>query len=171
MSTGRSSIRLVLILSLVLVPLTGCSSVLSDAPDTQEEPITLMANNSANATHTAEVFLVDESTTIYAVRNDGLNDTREIPVGSLTQDAGDGYYYIDVDPRPARLVDNLTVPPNQTIEQTVRDRPVDTSFLIVAYDEDGRIQRYFIEDCSGYGYASVEVNFEPHGVFVDALCR
>ncbi|MFC5972902.1 hypothetical protein ACFPYI_16320 [Halomarina salina] len=155
---------------LLLVPLAGCSGVLSDAPRTQEAPIELIGNSSVNTTYTVEIFLVNTSTTLDIRRNDGKSHSRKVDGYSLSAEPTDGYHYTSVDPEPARFVANLTIGPGEVVEREVRNRPVDSLFLIVVYDENSHITDYFMKNCGGYDFISVETEIAPYGVGLHERC-
>lgn len=155
----------------IICILSGCAGLTGDSNQTQESPIELIGNNTANNSFTLEVFLVEPSTKVHVKRDDGLNRTASIPEGSLVDSPGEGLYFTSVEPEPAQLVVNVTVSSGEVVERTIANRPLDTKVMIVPYDSRGHIPEWHVEDCANYGFYSISVQMTSDGVFVDVLCN
>lgn len=151
--------------------LSGCSGLHTSSVGTQANPVNVTANNTANSTYTLEIFLINSTTDIHIVRNDGMNDTMDSPGHSYSEGPGEGFYFTLVDPEPAQLVLNMTVSPGEVGERTIRNRPVNTKVMIVPYDEQGRIPEWHVEDCDKYGFYRITVDMTAEGVFTDVVCN
>lgn len=160
---GRTNIDYSLpVLSLaVLLVAAGCAAGPFADQATQERPVKLVLNNSANVTQTFEVWVIDSQASITVRFNDSLTANTTIGPGLSTSSSGEYRYYTAVEPPDsAELHGRFTVEPGEEKHSSIEEFPRDYAVLVVLYQGD-KIGWYASANCGNEALVGLEVYTRP----------
>lgn len=124
---------------LLLLGLTGCMAIPTVEPTPQEQPIHVNQTNTANTTHTFELWMADYPLTQVqahmANESDDIMNMGEAAVSSTNT----GDYHIPTSltfPNQSILYGRYTLNPGETQTLSISEPYPDTVFVVVVYDDD-----------------------------------
>ncbi len=124
---------------LLLVGLTGCMAIPSSEPTLQEQPIHVNQTNTANTTHTFELWMAEYPLTQVqahmANRSDYTMDMGEAAVSSTNTRDLQLTSSLSF-PNQSILHGRYTLSPGETQTLTISEPYPDTVFVVVVYDAD-----------------------------------
>jgi hypothetical protein len=153
--------RLLSILCLGMVLVTvGCAA----GPfGSQDDPVNVVVNNSANASYTFEVSVVPAPANVTTHRDDGLTGTYRIGQGGRTYSPGENYTWTEVDlPKSARLHGQYRLDPGEQEQSAIEQFSSEFAVVVVIYQDENRIVAWTSDHCSG-NLVFVEVAMFDHG--------
>lgn len=132
----------------VLLAIAGCTAGPFGGPSAQEESASVVINNSANATHTFEVWVVELPANVTIRRSDGVTETWEIGQGVGSFEPGGNRTYSIVDlPESARLHGHYTLSPGETNRSSITEFPRDFAVLVFVYQDENEIIEWVRANC------------------------
>ncbi|MFC6993814.1 hypothetical protein ACFQH3_20105 [Haladaptatus sp. GCM10025707] len=147
---GRNMRLLSLLCLGVLVVLAGCSL----GPTGQEGPVTVVVNNSANTSHTFEVWVVEGELINKEVRirkKDGTVDRASPGPGLSTYKLDDDYGFvtsIELPSNRSRLHNRYTLDPGNLNRSSIEKFETGSTVVVVIYDGD-RVRELVAAHCDG----------------------
>lgn len=140
-----------------LLVLTGCTAGPLGGPSEQDRPVELVLNNSANATQTFEVWVVEAGATATVRREDNLTGNYTIDQGLRTHSSGP-YAWTTVElPDSARLHGRFTVEPGEEKRGSIEEFSHDSAVVVVLYQDD-KIGWWASAYCSDGALVGLEVH-------------
>lgn len=145
----------------VLLVLAGCTAGPFSTPSKQDQPVELVMNNSANATQTFEVWVVEAGATVTVHRNDSESYNSTIEQGLKTYSSGKYHYHTAVEPpKSARLHGQFVVAPGDENRSSVDDFSKNSAVVVVLYQGD-KIGWWASAYCSDGALVGLEVITRP----------
>ena len=142
----------------VLFILMGCISTPFGGPSEQERPVNLILNNSANETHTFEVWVVELPANVSYRRSDGLTGTWEIDEGVGSIEPGDNRTYTAVNlSESARLHGRYTLDSGEENQSSIERLPRESAVVVVAYQAENEIIEWVSANCADQSLLYLEV--------------
>ncbi|WP_276249197.1 hypothetical protein [Haladaptatus sp. YSMS36] len=141
----------------VFLVLAGCSL----GPTGQEGPVTVVVNNSANETHTFEVWVVEYPANVTVRRSDGNVATGDVGPGLATHEPGPHYFTAVELPDSARLHSRYPLESNAMTQTKIEQFPADFA-VVVVISHDARIVSWVSAHCDG-DLVFVEVTMFEYG--------
>lgn len=160
-------VRLLPLLCLAtLLVLTGCTAGPFGGPTEQDRPVELVFNNSANATQTFEVWVVEgeihpDEITIY--KEDGEVDNASPGEGLSTYYLGGDYGNVTSVAPPAnrsRLLGQYTLAPDEISRSSVENFTIGST-IVVSLSESGRVIELTAANCDEQALVGLEVTSRP----------
>lgn len=159
------------LLLIVLVFTAGCGALPIDQPIKQERPVTLLMNNSVDATATFEMSIVQLPAEYTVRRSDGLNTTAAVNEGITVHDPGDNRTFTAIElPDSARFHGRYAVEPDESNRTSVDDLPRNFVIVVVVYQDEDEIASYVTASCDDLPLAALRVTRIPEGVTVTHSC-
>lgn len=157
---GRN-IRLPLLFCLgVLLVLAGCAAGPFGGPSERDRPVELVLNNSANATQTFEIWVVEAPATATVRREDDLTGNYTIDQGLRTHSSGP-YAWTTVElPDSARLHGRFTLAPDDENRSSIEEFSHDSA-VVVVLSQDEKIGWWASAHCSDGALVGLEVQTRP----------
>ena len=141
----------------VLLVLSGCTIGPFDSP--QEEPV-LVVNNSANVTHTFNVWVVELPASMTAHYQDGTVVTSEIGQGLSNHETGPRTVTnIDL-PESAQNRGRYTLEPDEETQNSIKNFPRNGVLFIVVSKNEGEIFAWVSANCDDQSLVGLEVTSE-----------
>jgi len=132
----------------ILLVLAGCVVGPSGDAAQQERPVTVVLNNTANSTHTFEVWVAEFPSNVTVRRDDGLTGTTNIGPGLRSHSPGENHTYTSVElPDSARLHGRYTLAPGESNQSSIEELPRDFAVVIVVYQADDEIIEWASAHC------------------------
>ncbi|WP_255151214.1 hypothetical protein [Halorarius halobius] len=159
----------------VLIVLSGCSPLTSDRPAGQEGPVTLSVNNSANVTHTFEVWVVDSelNNREVIIRKRGGEIDRASPGPGLSNYQLDGDYgfvtAIELPQYQSRFYRNYTLSPDEENQSSIDEFKDDSTVIVIIY-RDNRVVALVTAHCDD-DLVFVDVTMRPYGADTGYNCE
>lgn len=162
-----------------LLALAGCATGPFGAPFVQERSVTVVANNSANATQTFEVWVVegelrDEGITLHKRNGEVDSASPGQGLSSYRLDGDYGYVTsVEMPPDRSRLHGRYRLEPGETNRSTVGNFTTGST-LVVALSENGRVVELIAANCAGQALGALEVTSRsdpPGGASASYGCR
>lgn len=161
----------VVCLALLLV-LSGCVYDPLNRPSRQEQPVTVIVNNSANVTQSFEVWAVTLPANVTVRRDDGENYTTDIGEGLSNRNSGDYHVYTAVEPPGSAYLDGrYTLAPGEqnrsSIEPGVLDSDSEEKFppyfavIVIVYQDENEITSWVSANCDEQALVGLEVHSYP----------
>lgn len=142
----------------VLVFIAGCTVGPFGGPSAQEEPALIVANNSADVTHTFEVWVVELPANVTYRRSDGLSGNWDIGQGVGSIEPGDNRTYTSVTvPESARLHKRYTLDPGEENQSSIEEFPEDFAIVVVVYQAENEIIEWVSANCADQDLLYLEV--------------
>ncbi|MFC4451524.1 hypothetical protein [Halorussus aquaticus] len=135
----------------ILLVLAGCTAGPLGGPSGQEGPVPVALNNSANATHTFEVSVVEGPLTDVTIRKgDGDVDSASPGEGLSTYEFGPDYGTVtSVElPESSRLHGRYTLAPGETRRSSVGNLFGNPTIVVVVSTDD-RVVSLVTANCGG----------------------
>jgi len=159
----------------IFLLIAGCVAFPSNGPSQQERPVTVVLNNSANSTHSFEVWVVELPANVSTRRDDGLTATWPIGEGLATTNPGDGHVYTSVEvPDSARLHGQFMLSPGESNQSAIEDLPRDFAVVVVVNRAENESIEWVSANCAEQALVGLEVTARPDsqgGVFASYGCR
>lgn len=134
--------RLFLVLGLgLLILLAGCSTSPFGGLSEQEQPATLIVNNSANTTQTFEVWVVELPASLTISYRDGSVVEARIGQGLSGTDAGPRTITNISFPDSARRYGRFTLDPGEANQRSMENFSHNSALVVVASKDDGGYSR------------------------------
>ncbi|WP_139229685.1 hypothetical protein [Halogeometricum limi] len=132
--------------------IAGCTANPFDSSSGQEGPVTVIANNSATATYTFEIYVIESppiDPELSITRRNGMKDTLSTDGGlTVTDLAGDDRSVVSVKfpQNQSRLHERYSVPPTaEKLTNITEFKSYDTVVIVIRDDE--RIHTIVTADC------------------------
>lgn len=171
-NTGLSDdMRLLLALCLgLLLVITGCASLPFSGTPEQEKPISVNVTNSANVTHTFEVWVVELGATVTIRRNTSYDYKADIDEGLSTRDPGPSHPITAVEfPASAQLHGRYTLKPGETDQTSITEYPKNPAVVVVIY-HGNRVIRWISANCGDSELAYLGVFSQYNGSTSEFVC-
>jgi hypothetical protein len=108
----------------------------------QDGSVPVTVNNSANVTHTFEVWVVEYPGNVTIRRSTGYDYTEDINPGLSTREPGDYHTVTGVEfPDSARLRGQYTLNPDELNRSNIDGLPTDFAVYVVVYQNDHVVSR------------------------------
>ena len=157
-----------------LLVIAGCTTGPFGRPSDQERPVTLVANNSANVTHTFEVQVVEIPASLTIHYSDGTVVKSEIDQGLSNHDTGPRTV-TEIDfPKSARLRGRYTLEPGEEMQRSIENFSGNSALVIVVSRGKGDIFTWVSANCDEQALVGLEVTSyptPPGGVFAAYSCQ
>jgi ABC-type Zn uptake system ZnuABC Zn-binding protein ZnuA len=159
----------------VLVVLAGCSTLPFDGSAQQDRPVTVVMNNTANSTHSFEVWVVKAPSTATTQLDDGRTGNYTIGQGLRSHSSGDAHVWTDITfHESARSHGQTTLEPDESNQRTIEELPRDFAVVAVVYRAENEIIEWVSAYCGDRALVGLEVTARPEsqgGVFASYGCR
>ncbi|MFC6734427.1 hypothetical protein [Haladaptatus sp. DYSN1] len=158
----------------VLLVLAGCT-LGPLGPTGQKGPVTVVVNNSADTTHTFEVWVVELPANVTERRDDGLTATGSIGQGLGGGNPGDNHTFTAVElPDSARLHGRYTLDPGEKNRSSIEEFHSSFAVVIVVYLDEDEIISYVTANCDEADFVALGVTSRPNppgGVSAAYTCQ
>lgn len=132
----------------VLLLVTGCTAGQFGGLLEQEQPVQLVLNNTADSTHTFEVWVTEFPSNATVRRDNGLNATFNIGPGLRTHPPRENYTYTSVEHLDsARLHGRYTLAPGESNQSSIEEFPRDFAVVVVVYQAENEIIEWASSHC------------------------
>lgn len=160
---GTTHLLSIVCLSLLLTT-AGCMVPYFDQPIKQEQPVTLIVNNSANTTQTFEASVVQLPANVTYRLNDGRVGTHSIGEGVGSVNSGDNQTYTSVElPESARLHGRFTLEPGQSNRSAIANLPWNFAVVVVVYQHENNATSFVVANCDDLALVALRVtSYEDH---------
>lgn len=154
----------------VLLLIAGCTAGPFGGPSAQEEPASVVVNNSANETHTFEIWVVELPANVTYRRSDGLTGNWDIGEGVGSIEPGDNRTYTSVTlPESARLHRRSTLGPGEENQSSIEEFPRDFAVVVVVYQAENEIIEWVSANCADQDLLYLEVRSRHVKVNADVI--
>ena len=163
----------VAVFTLVVVVLAGClvTPTPVDGPATQDQPVTVILNNSVNTTHTVEVWVVDAESTVAVRADDGKTGNYSVDAGLASTSAGDAHTYTSIAfDESARRHGRYSLAPGEEARTTIEAFSPANAVVIVPYKRDGTFEGFVSSSCDDE-LTYVAVTLRSYGTDSAYICR
>lgn len=149
------------VLLLVVLVTSGCIAIPFGEPPKQDHPVKFVAENSANMTHTFEVYLVETPANLTVGISDGREYMDDIDPGVTNIDPGDNRTFSKVEvPDTARFHGRYTLEPGESKQTSIKNLPRHFALVITVHrgDNEHEIIGYVTAtDCDELALAKLRV--------------
>ena len=154
----------------LLFSLGGCVAAPFGQPSVQEQPASIVLENSANQTQTFEISIVEVGAHITIQRN-GTTDNITVSEGSFTFISSEVPISTVTLSDSARIQARYTLEPGEKTNTTVEKLPRDSAVVITIYDEEnGAFRAIKSVNCGGADLIGYAVTTQPgHNDVVSAF--
>lgn len=150
----------------VLLLLAGCIISPVGTLSEQEGSVQLYLNNSANATQTFEVWVVEFGANVRVERTDGLTGNYTVGQGVASHSSGPHAWTEVKPPDSARLHGRFTITPGNHTRSSIENFSRHSAVVVVVY-EGNRSGWWASAYCSDQALVGLEVHSRP-STFTDA---
>ncbi|MFC7044528.1 hypothetical protein ACFQH6_03085 [Halobacteriaceae archaeon GCM10025711] len=161
------------VLTLGLVVLAGClvTPTPVDGPATQDQPVTVILNNSVNTTHTFEVWVVDVESPVAVQRDDGKFGNYSVDAGIASRSSGEYHTYTGIEfGESARRHGRYTLAPGEETRTSIEAFSPANAVVIVPYRSDGTFEGFVSSSCDDE-LTYVAVTLRSYGTDSAYICR
>lgn len=132
----------------IMLLFVGCVAGPFESQSTQSRPTEIVVNNTANETHTFEVWVVDPPANVTLRRSDGKTGRYEIEEGVTSYDPGGNRTFSVVSlPESARLHGRFTLEPGEANESQIEALPRDHVVVVFTYRAENEIIEWVDAHC------------------------
>jgi hypothetical protein len=133
----------------ILLLIAGCTAGPFGGPSAQEEPASIVVNNSADVTQTFEVWVVELPANVTYRRSDGLTGSWDIGEGVGSVEPGDNRTYTWVTlPESARLHGRSVLDPGEENWSSIEEFSRDFAVVMVVYQSENEIIEWASANCA-----------------------
>lgn len=160
MDSSPKRVLQVLCLAILLV-IAGCITLPFDGSTEQSHPITLAVNNSANVTHTFEVWVVELPASITIHYRDGAVVDARISQGLSGTDAGPRVITKIQFPESSRFFGRYTLKPSEVNQSSIENFTHRSAVVVVTSKDNGKIFSWVSANCDDQTLVGLEVISRP----------
>lgn len=158
----KASVRRLIpvLFSAILLIVAGCTTAPFGGSPEQEHTVQVVVNNSANATHTFEVWVVERPASMTAHYRDGTVVDSEIGQGLSNHETGPrAVTKIDL-PESAQFKGQHTLKPGQENRSSLRNFPRNGALVVVVSKNESEIFAWASANCDDQTLVGLEVKSE-----------
>lgn len=167
--------RLPLLCLSVLLVIAGCTGGPLGGPATQEQPVTVVVNNTANVTQTFEVWVVKAPATAMVRQDDGSTGNYTIGQGLRSHSSGEYHVYTEVKlPESAQLHGRYTLTPGEQNQSSITGFSRNGAVVVILSRGANEIVWWASANCDEAALVGLKVTSYPKppgGAFATYGCR